>query len=52
MIFSEYETETANALTRLIQPIFADRLSMALDSVQNDHDLVLIDRPPQLGFIP
>lgn len=51
LMLSEYETETANALARRIQPIFAERLALALDEVQADYDLVLIDCPPQLGFL-
>ena len=51
LLLSEYETETANALARRVQPIFAERLSLALDEVAADYDLVLIDCPPQLGFL-
>lgn len=51
LILSEYETETANALAARIQPIFAERLSIALEEVAANYDLVLIDCPPQLGFI-
>lgn len=51
LMLSEYETETANALASRIQPIFAERLALALEEVEQDYDLVLIDCPPQLGFI-
>lgn len=51
LLLSEYETETANALTRRQQPIFAERLSLALDEVEADYDLIMIDCPPQLGFL-
>lgn len=51
LMLSEYETETANALANRIQPIFAERLALALEEVDADYDLVLIDCPPQLGFI-
>lgn len=51
LMLSEYETETANALARRIQPIFAQRLTLALEEVEDDYDIVLIDCPPQLGFI-
>lgn len=51
LLLSEYETETANALARRQQPIFAERLSLALDEVEADYDLIMIDCPPQLGFL-
>ena len=51
LILSEYETETANALGRRVQPIFAERLTRALEEVEDDYDLVIIDCPPQLGFV-
>ncbi len=51
LMLSEYETETANALSNRIQPIFAERLTLALEEVEADYDLVLIDCPPQLGFL-
>jgi len=51
LMLSEYETETANALAKRVQPIFAERLALALEEVEADYDLVLIDCPPQLGFI-
>lgn len=51
LLLSEYDTETAAALQQRIQPIFADRLTLAIDSVQEDYDIVIIDSPPQLSFI-
>jgi chromosome partitioning protein len=51
LMLSEYETETANALGRRAQPIFAERLALALEEVDDDYDIVLIDCPPQLGFL-
>lgn len=51
LMLSEYETETANALANRVQPIFAERLALALEEVEAEYDLVLIDCPPQLGFI-
>ena len=51
LMLSEYETETANALARRVQPIFAERLALALEEVEANYDIVLIDCPPQLGFL-
>ncbi len=51
LMLSEYETETAAALSKRVLPLFADRLSMAIEAVQDNYDLVIIDSPPQLGFI-
>lgn len=51
LALSEYETTTAYALSRKIIPTFAQRLTMQLDEVQDNYDLVIIDCPPQLGFI-
>jgi chromosome partitioning protein len=51
LMLSEYETETANALADRIQPVFAERLAIALEEVEENYDIVLIDCPPQLGFL-
>ncbi|MDR7126678.1 plasmid partitioning protein RepA [Pseudotabrizicola sp. 4114] len=50
LILSEYETETAYALQHRVDPPFTQRLAIALEEVEKNYDLVLIDCPPQLGF--
>ena len=50
LLLSEYETETAYALQHKVDPPFTQRLAIALDEVEADYDLVIIDCPPQLGF--
>lgn len=50
LLLSEYETETAYALQHRIEPPFTQRLAIALEEVERNYDLVLIDCPPQLGF--
>lgn len=50
LMLSEYETETAYALQHRIEPPFTQRLAIALDEVEANYDLVIIDCPPQLGF--
>lgn len=50
LLLSEYETETAYALQHRVDPPFTQRLAIALDEVERNYDLVIIDCPPQLGF--
>ena len=50
LLLSEYETETAYALQHKIDPPFTQRLAIALDEIEANYDLVIIDCPPQLGF--
>ena len=50
LLLSEYETETAYALQHKIDPPFTQRLAIALDEIETNYDLVIIDCPPQLGF--
>ncbi|AZV80840.1 plasmid partitioning protein RepA (plasmid) [Parasedimentitalea marina] len=50
LLLSEYETETAYALQHKLDPPFTQRLAIALDEVEANYDIVIIDCPPQLGF--
>ena len=50
LLLSEYETETAYALQHKVDPPFTQRLAIALDEIEAQYDLVIIDCPPQLGF--
>ncbi|WP_172332587.1 plasmid partitioning protein RepA [Mangrovicoccus sp. HB161399] len=50
LLLSEYETETAYALQHRMEPPFTQRLAIALDEVEAEYDIVIIDCPPQLGF--
>lgn len=50
LLLSEYETETAYALQHKLDPPFTQRLAIALDEIEENYDLVIIDCPPQLGF--
>ena len=49
LILSEFETETAVNAGR--GAAFFERLSTALDPVQDNYDVVIIDSPPALGFL-
>ena len=50
LLLSEYETETAYALQHKVDPPFTQRLAIALNEIEANYDLVIIDCPPQLGF--
>ena len=49
LILSEFETETAINAGQGVA--FFERLSSAIESVQHDYDVVIIDSPPALGFL-
>lgn len=49
LVLSEFETETAVNAGRGVA--FFERLSAALETVQQDYDVVVIDSPPALGFL-
>lgn len=49
LILSEFETETAVNAGQGIA--FFERLSSAIQSVENNYDVVIIDSPPALGFL-
>ena len=49
LVLSEFETETAlNAASGVA---FFERLSRAIETVEGDYDVVIIDSPPALGFL-
>lgn len=47
----EFEHEVPRALLRGSEGLFFTRLAEALDSVADRYDIVVIDCPPQLGFL-
>jgi chromosome partitioning protein len=51
LMLSEFETETAHALHNNVQPPFYQRLALCIAEVDASYDVVVIDCPPQLGFI-
>ncbi|NSY41515.1 MULTISPECIES: plasmid partitioning protein RepA [Leisingera] len=51
IMLSEFETETPTALSRGEQPVFFNRIRDALRQVEDEYDIVMIDCPPQLGYL-
>lgn len=51
IMLSEFETETPMALSRGEQPVFFNRIRDPLHQVEDNYDIVLIDCPPQLGYL-
>lgn len=51
LVLAEFEHETPRALNEHREPMFFKRLGLAIDQVEADYDVVVIDCPPQLGFL-
>lgn len=51
LVLAEFEHETPRALNERREPMFFKRLGLAIDQVEADYDVVVIDCPPQLGFL-
>lgn len=49
LVLSEFETETAVNAGRGVA--FFEKLSLAIQTVESDYDVVVIDSPPALGFL-
>lgn len=48
---AEFEHETPAALSRGELPVFFDKIRAALQLVKDDYDVVVLDCPPQLGYV-
>ena len=51
LVLAEFEHETPRALNERREPMFFKRLGLAIDQVEADYDVIVIDCPPQLGFL-
>ncbi|ETW11411.1 plasmid partitioning protein RepA-8 [Roseivivax marinus] len=51
LLLAEFEHETPQALSRMEQPVFFERISHALGEIEANYDVVIVDCPPQLGYV-
>lgn len=51
LMLQEFEHETPSALMEQLQPPFFARMAAAIGEVEDRYDVVIIDCPPQLGYL-